>query len=165
MDCPDLEISEGCCLVHNLLVAQLLDVRGSKSQHLREDICRVFANRQRSPLEASRSQGRLRHDSVDADGHAGLLIQHGRGYLPCLPMCPTYTRAHLVLDLSRHLCITAGADAVAYIERDRGLQALQADRLLAPGTDDQEIGKGLTRARALHGFTLPRNLVFHSHSP
>ena len=70
-----------------------------------------------------------------------------------------------MLNLSRHLYITAGADAVAYIERCRGLHALPADVLLAPGTDDQEIGKGIIRDRALHGFTLPGNLLFHSLSP
>ena len=80
-------------------------------------------------------------------------------------MCPTYTRTLLVLDLSRHLYITAGADAVAYIEWCRGWHALPAEVLLAPGTDDQEIGKGITRARTLHGFTLPRDFLFHSLSP
>ena len=54
---------------------------------------------------------------------------------------------------------------MADIEWCRDLHALPSDVLLAPGTDDQEIGKGITRDRALHGFTLPRNLLFHSLSP
>jgi hypothetical protein len=82
-----------------------------------------------------------------------------------LPQNHPYTRTLLVLDLSRHLCITAGADTVARRERFRGLHALPADVLLAPGTDDQEIGKGITRVRALHGFTLPKRLLSHSLSP
>ena len=62
----------------------------------------------------------------------------------------------LVLDPSRHLCITAGADPVARLERRRGLYTLSAHRLLAPGTDDLERGKGVKRARTLHGFMANR---------
>ena len=80
-------------------------------------------------------------------------------------MSSTYTRPLFVLALSRHLYITAGTDTVAYSERCRGLHTLPADVLLAQGTDDEEIGKGIIRARAPHGFTLPRNLLFHSLSP
>src|SRR5262245_42271532 len=49
----------------------------------------------------------------------------------------------LGIDLSQHMCITAGADAMADIGRRRGLHALPADVLLAPGTDNQEIRKGI----------------------
>jgi hypothetical protein len=42
---------------------------------------------------------------------------------------------------------------------------LPADVLLAPGTDDDERGKGIIRDCALHGFAFPRNLWFHSLSP
>ena len=48
-----------------------------------------------------------------------------------LPQNHPYTRTLLVLDLSRHLCITAAADTVARRERFRGLHALPADVLLA----------------------------------
>jgi hypothetical protein len=76
-------------------------------------------------------------------------------------MGPMYMRTPFMLDLARHLCVTAGADTVARRERCRGLHALPADVLLTPGTDDQKTGKGLIRARALHGFTFPRNLLSH----
>ena len=54
-------------------------------------------------------------------------------------MGPTYTSTLLVLDLSRHLFITASADAVARRELRQGLHTLPADVLLAPGTDNQEL--------------------------
>jgi hypothetical protein len=54
---------------------------------------------------------------------------------------------------------------MAYIERRRGLHALPADVLLAPGTDNLEIGKGITRACMPHRFTLPKSLLSHSLSP
>jgi len=80
-------------------------------------------------------------------------------------MGPTYTSTLLVLDLSRHLFITASADAVARRELRQGLHTLPADVLLAPGTDNQELIQGITRARALHGFPRPRSFLFHSLPP
>jgi hypothetical protein len=65
----------------------------------------------------------------------------------------------------RHVCITADADTIADRERHRGLHQVPDDMLLAPGTDDLERGKGVTRAFKLAWLTLHKLSLFHHRSP
>lgn len=65
----------------------------------------------------------------------------------------------------RRVGITAGADTIADLERQRGLHPVHDDRLLAPGTDDLETGNSSTRTRGPPSFRHRISLVSHRCPP
>jgi hypothetical protein len=75
VDSLDLGLGKGFCPMHNLLLGQLLDILGSKSQHLREDVCRVLADRRCSAPDAARGE---RHLFV----FVGLVVFYRKTYEP-----------------------------------------------------------------------------------